>query len=133
MSTRNIHFTGMVVSDICYQANTAEIRFNYAIIVKKMDAAQEDTRWYGPGLITVEEISEPATDLPALPATVTSADIRDNQTVYRDEIAIPFAIHGNVGIQLSFTDWPYPVKISGERISLELSAQEKYIEHIKAG
>ena len=51
---------------------------------------------------------------------------------YRDEIAIPFAIHGNVGIQLRFTDWPKPVKIFGEKMSLELIGQEKYIEHIKA-
>lgn len=133
MSTRNIHFTGMVVSGICYQADNAEIRFDYAIIVKNMDAAQEDTRWHGRGLIIIEGISEQATDLPALPATITSADIRDNQMVYRDEIAIPFTIHGNVGIQLSFNDWPKLVKISGEKMSLELSDQEKYIEHIKAG
>ena len=133
MSIRNIHFTGMVVSDICYQADNAEIRFDYAIIVKNMDDAQEDTRWYGRGLIIIEEIFEQATNLPALPATIASADIRDNQMIYRDEIAIPFAIHGNVSIHLSFTDWPQRVKISGEKMSLELSDQEKYIEHIKAG
>ena len=133
MSTRNIHFTGMVVSHVCYPADNAEIRFDYAIIVKNMDAAQEDTRWYGRGLIIVEDILEQATDLPVLPATITSADIRDNQMIYRDEIAIPFAIHGNVAIQLSFADWPQQVKISGEKMSLELSDQEKYIEHIKAG
>ena len=106
MSTRNIHFSGMVVSDICHQDDNAEIRFDYAIIVKKMDAAQEDTRWYGRGLIIIEEIIESVTDLPTLPASLTSADIRDNQMIYRDEIAIPFTIHGNVGIQLRFTDWP---------------------------
>ena len=133
MSTRNIHFSGMVVSDICYQANKADIRFDYAIIVKNMDAAQQDTRWYGCGLIIIEGIFEQAMDLPVLPATLTSADIRDNQMIYRDEIAIPFAIHGNVGIQLRFTDWPQPVNVSGEKMSLDLSDQEKYIEHIKAG
>ena len=132
MSTRNIHFSGMVVSDISYQGDNAEIRFDYAIIVKTMDAAQEDTRWYGRGLIIIEELFEPATDLPNLPETLSSADIRDNQMTYRDEIAIPFAIHGNVGIQLCFTDWPKPVKIFGEKMSLELIGQEKYIEHIKA-
>ena len=132
MSTRNIHFSGMVVSDISYQGDNAEIRFDYAIIVKTMDAAQEDTRWYGRGLIIIEELFEPATDLPNLPETLSSADIRDNQMTYRDEIAIPFAIHGNVGIQLRFTDWPKPVKIFGEKMSLELIGQEKYIEHIKA-
>jgi len=136
MSTRNIHFKGMVVSDICYQADNAEIRFDYAIIVKNMDAAQEDTRWHGRGLIIIEDIIEDiieqATDLPTLPATISSADIRDNQMTYRDEIAIPFALHGNVGIQLRFTDWPQLLKISGEKMSLELSDQEKYIEHIKA-
>lgn len=123
----------MVVKDICYQADNAEISFDYAIIVKNMDAAQEDTRWHGRGLIIIEDILEQATNLPALPATIASADVRDNQMVYRDEIAIPFVIHGNVGIQLSFTDWPQRVKISGEKMSLELSDQEKYIEHIKAG
>jgi len=133
MSTRNIHFTGMVISHIGYQADNAEIRFDYAIIVKNMDAAQEDTRWYGQGLIIIEEILEKTTDLPALPATISSAEIRDNQMIYRDEIAIPLAIHGNVGIQLSFTDWPQLVNISGEKMSLELKGQEKYIEHIKAG
>jgi hypothetical protein len=133
MSTRNIHFNGMVVSDISYQGDNAEIRFDYAIIVKNMDAAQEDTRWYGSGLIIIEELFEQTTDLPTLPATLTSADIRDNQMIYRDEIAIPFAIHGNVGLQLRFTDWSQLVKISGEKMSLELSGQEKYIEHIKAG
>ena len=123
----------MVVSDICYQGDNAEIRFDYAIIVKNMDAAQEDTRWYGRGLIIIEDIFEPATDLPNLPETISSADIRDNQMIYRDEIAIPFPMHGNVGIQLRFTDWPKPMKISGEKMSLELIGQEKYIEHIKVG
>ena len=131
MSSRNIHFKGMVVSDICYQANNAEIRFDYAIIIKNMDSAQQDTRWYGRGLILIEDIFEQTTDLPSLPVTLTSADIRNNQMIYRDEIAIPFTIHGNVGIELNITNWPKPVKISGEKMSLELSDQEKYIEHIK--
>lgn len=123
----------MVVSDISYQGDNAEVRFDYAIIVKNMEAAQEDTRWYGGGLIRIEEISEQVQDLPTFPATVESADIRDNQMTYRDEIAIPFAFHGNVGIQLRFNGDSKPVKLTGEKMSLELIGQEKYIEHIKAG
>ena len=123
----------MVVGNISYQAENAEIRFDYAIIVKNMDAAQEDTRWYGSGLILIEEVFEPVQQFPAFPATLIGADIRDNQMIYRDEIAIPFAFHGNVGIQLRFADTDQIIKISGEKMSLTLSEQEKYIEHIKSG
>jgi len=123
----------MVIGEIQLDRDRAEIRFDYAIIVKNMDAADEDTRWHGKGLITVDDIWQQSGDLPDFPATLTGADIRDNQIVHRDEISIPFSFHGSVSLSLEFKDTDNKLIFAGERMSLALSGHEKYIEHIKAG
>ncbi len=123
----------MIIGDIRLDNNRAEIRFDYAIIVKNMDAADEDTRWYGKGLIAVEDIWRQSGDLPDFPATLTGADIRDNQMVHRNEISIPFSFHGSVSLDLRFKDAGKKLTFTGERMSLALTDHEKYIEHIKAG
>jgi len=123
----------MIIDEIRHSKDRVEIQFDYAIIVKNMDAAEEDTRWYGKGLITVEDLWHYPNDLPDLPATLSGADIRDNQMVYRDEIAVPFSFHGSVGLDLRFSDTDIKLTYSGERISLALNGHEKYIEHIKSG
>lgn len=115
------------------QTNTGgfEIYFDEAIIVKNMDAAIEDTRWYGAGIIRVEAPLDKDLEFPECPVVLAGADIRDNQTTYRDEVAIPFNFHGHVGISLRFSELDEPTMIYGERMSLELDGHEKYIEHIK--
>ena len=128
-----IHFRDMHIGDIRLDNDRADIRFDYAIIVKNMDAADEDTRWHGRGLITVEDVWQQSGDLPDFPATLTGADIRDNQMVHRDEISIPFSFHGSVSLVLRFKDADNKLTFAGERMSLALSDHEKYIEHIKAG
>ena len=123
----------MVIADILLDGDRAEIQIGYAIIVKNMDAANEDTRWYGKGLIAIEELWQQPSDLPNFPAELSGADIRDNQMVYRDEISVPFTFHGNVGLDLRFSDSDIKLTFSGERMSLVMIGHEKYIEHIKAG
>ncbi len=123
----------MIIDDIRHNTDRVEIQFDYAIIVKNMDAADQDTRWFGKGLISVEDLWHCSDDLPDLPATLSGADVRDNQMVYRDEIAVPFSFHGSVGLDLHFSDTDIKLTYSGERMSLALSGHEKYIEHIKPG
>ncbi|MDH5354049.1 MAG: hypothetical protein OEY09_06335 [Gammaproteobacteria bacterium] len=131
MSTRTIHFDNMTIGSIAEYNDSAEIEFTHAIIVKNMDAAEEDTRWYCAGSIQIEGIEQRLGDFPEFPTQLSGADIRDNQMIYRDEIAIPFSFHGYVGIELRFTQPDVVLKLSGEKLSLKLSGHEKYIEHIR--
>lgn len=95
-----------------------------------MDDAQSDTRWYGRGCLTIDDLFRNPDELPTFPATLDSADIRDNQTTYRGEVSIPFEFHGNVGIILHVHGHRSPLKFFGESMSFNLSEHEKYIEHI---
>lgn len=133
MSIRTIQFKDMHIVGIRPHAGVIEITFDEAIIIKNMDAANEDTRWYGKGIIRIEGSDDDDFELPACPFDLTGADIRDNQMIYRDEVAIPFDFHGLVGLTLRFSEKNKTISIYGERMSLELDGHEKYIEHIKAG
>ena len=125
-----MQFPGMKISHIDSDGDTASIEINYAIIIKNMDDAEQDTRWYGKGLIKISDLVIDSDELPEFPATVKSADIKDNQITYRDESVIPIKSHGNVGITLHFENFDSPVKFIGERMDFDLSGHEKYIEHI---
>ncbi len=132
MSTRTIQFNNMHITEIHYHKDGIDINFDDAIIVKNMDAAEQDTRWYGAGAIRVEAIADDDFETPECPVVLVGADVRNNQMIYRDEAAIPFNFHGHVGIDLRFPGKTRPVSIYGKRLSLELRGHEKYIEHIKA-
>lgn len=121
----------MTIASIREHNDSVEIEFTHAIIVKNMDAAEEDTRWHCAGWIQIEGIEQRTGDFPEFPAQLSGADIRDNQMIYRDEIAIPFSFHGYVGIEIRFAQSDAALKFSGEKMSLDLSGHEKYIEHIK--
>lgn len=123
----------MHIIEIRQNVDAIDITFDDAIIVKNMDAAEQDTRWYGTGTIRIESPQGDDFEPPECPVVLAGADVRDNQMIYRDEVAIPFNYHGHVGIVLRFTGIDKPVSIYGDRISLELNGHEKYIEHIKAG
>ena len=56
MSFRTIQFPGMKISNINSNGDTANIEIDYAIIIKNMDNAEQDTRWYGKCLINVNEL-----------------------------------------------------------------------------
>lgn len=133
MSTRNIQFQGMHISDFQRSADSVDITFEYAIIIKNMDAASEDSKWYGAGFMRIESLVDDDFETPELPGSLISADICDNQMIYRNEVTIPVNFHGHVGLKLHFEGSDIPISIFGERLILELSGHEKYIEHIKAG
>ncbi len=130
MSFRTIQLSGMKISNIESDGDTASIEISYAIIIKNMDDAEQDTRWYGKALMKISELVIDTDELPEFPATVKSADIKDNQITYRDESAIPLKTHGNVGITLQFENFDSPVKFIGEQMDFDLTEHEKYIEHI---
>ncbi|MEE8366506.1 MAG: hypothetical protein V3R76_12015 [Gammaproteobacteria bacterium] len=130
MSVRSMQFEGMTIGAIKRDGNRVEILVEHAIIVKNMDDAQSDTRWYGRGCLTIDDLFRNPDELPTFPATLDSADIRDNQMTYRGEISIPFEFHGNVGIILYVNGHRPPLKFFGESMSFNLSEHEKYIEHI---
>jgi hypothetical protein len=125
-----MQFPGMKISAIVSDGESARIDIEYAIIIKNMDDAQQDTRWYGNGILTINDLDINSDKFPSFPATVKSADIKDNQITYRDEAVIPIKYHGNVGITLQFEDFSAPVKFIGELMNFDLSEQEKYIEHL---
>jgi hypothetical protein len=120
----------MKVDNIRLEGDQAIIEIGYAIIIKNMDDAEQDTRWYGKGVMKVSELVVEDDGLPDFPATVLSADIKDNQTTYRDEVAIPIKFHGNVGITMKFENFDRPVKFIGEHMDFDLCGHEKYIQHI---
>ena len=131
MSTRSIQFEGMQVAGFHRESDSFELTFDYAAIIKNMDAAVEDSRWYGAGIIRITGLLDNDFDLPDPPVTLLGADVCDNQMIYRNEAAIPFSYHGHVGLKLRFEGYQQAVLIFGEKMSLELSGHEKYIEHIK--
>ena len=122
----------MRISEVHRESNSVELKFAYAVIIKNMEAAVEDSRWYGAGVISIAELTDDEFDLPDLPAALLGADVCDNQMIYRNEAAIPFNYHGHVGLKLRFEGYQQPVLIFGEKMALELNGHEKYIEHIKA-
>jgi len=126
-----MQFPGMQINSIESDGDSALIDIDYAIIIKNMDDAEQDTRWHGKGRLTVSDLVIDSDELPAFPAKVKSADIKDNQTTYRDEAVIPIKYHGNVGISLQFEGFPSTVKFIGERMGFDLSEHEKYIEHVE--
>lgn len=126
-----MQFPGMKINTIDSDGDSARIDIDFAIIIKNMDDAKQDTRWYGKGVLHVSELVIDAQQLPNFPTTVTSADIRNNQITYRDEAAIPIKYHGNVGITLHFEDFDIPVTFVGEHMDFDVSEHEKYIEHLK--
>jgi hypothetical protein len=113
------------------EGNSLELTFDYAVIIKNMDAAVEDSRWYGAGIIRITDLLDDNFDLPDTPVTLLGADVCDNQMIYRNEAAIPFNYHGHVGLKLRFEGDQQAVSIFGDKMLMELSGQEKYIEHIK--
>lgn len=125
-----MQFPGMKINKIESNGDNVSIDIDYAIIIKNMDDAEQDTRWYGKGLLKISELAIDADELPEFPATVISADIKDNQITYRDESVIPIKSHGNVGITLQFENFDSPVKFIGEHMDFDLSEHEKYIEHV---
>lgn len=126
-----MQFPGMTINAIESDGDNARIDIGYAIIIKNMDGAEQDTKWYGKGKLTISELAIDSDDFPAFPAQVVSADIKDNQITYRDEAVIPIKYHGNVGITLRFENFDTPVRFVGEHMSFDVSEHEKYIEHIK--
>ena len=130
MSFRTMHFPGMKIAGIDSDGDRAVIDIDYAIIVKNMDGAEQDTKWYGKGRMRVENLAVDSEQLPDFPATVTGADIKDNQITYRDEVVIPIDYFGSVGITLRFEGFEPPVRFVGERLSFDLDGHEKYIEHL---
>ncbi len=125
-----MQFKGMTVGAIERDESRVKIFVEHAIIVKNMDDAESDTRWYGQGHLAIDDLYQIPDELPAFPATLDSADIRDNQMTYRGEVSIPFEYHGNVGIVLHVNGHPSPLIFFGESMSFNLSGHEKYIEHI---
>ncbi len=125
-----MQFPSMKISNIKNDGDTVSIDIDYAIIIKNMDDAEQDTRWHGKGQLIITDLVIDTEDLPEFPAIVTSADIKDNQITYRDEIVIPVQSHGNVGITLQFENFKSQVKFIGEKMNFDLSDHEKYIEHI---
>ncbi len=125
-----MQFPGMKISVIESNGEQARIDIDYAIIIKNMDGAEQDTRWYGQGVMNITELVIDSDDLPEFPATVKSADIKNNQITYRDEAVIPIKYHGSVGITLQFENHDMPVKFIGEHMDFDVSGHEKYIEHI---
>ena len=126
-----MQFSGMTIDNIQSDGDTVSIEIANAIIIKNMEDAEQKTRWYGKGVLTVTDLVIDSDDLPSFPATVLSADIKNNQITYRDEAVIPMNFHGNVGITLKFKNSSQPLKFIGERMLFDVSEHEKYIEHIK--
>ena len=126
-----MQFSGMTIDNIQSDGDTVSIEIANAIIIKNMEDAEQKTRWYGKGVLKVTDLVIDSDDLPSFPATVLSADIKNNQITYRDEAVIPMNFHGNVGITLKFENSSQPLKFIGERMVFDVSEHEKYIEHIK--
>ncbi len=123
-------FHSMTIDNIICKGDAVRIDIGYAIIVKNMEDADQDTRWYGKGVLKISELVIESDQFPSLPAQVETADIKNNQITYRDEVVFPFKYHGNVGISLKFEDFDSPVKFIGEHMELDVSGHEKYLEHI---
>ena len=125
-----MQFHGMKINNIESDGDVARIEIDYAIIIKNMDDAEQKTRWYGKGIMSISDLAIESDKLPQFPAVVVNADIKDNQMTYRDEVLIPINNHGNVGITLNFEGFAQPVRFVGEHMTFDLSEHEKYIEHI---
>ncbi|MFT5504439.1 MAG: hypothetical protein ACI845_001597 [Gammaproteobacteria bacterium] len=133
MSISHIQFPEMLISSIEIESNMAKINVSHAFIVKMMEGAEEDTRWYGSGQFIVNDLIEQPGRLPACPLVLSDADLRDNQMTYRGSSSIPFRYEGLVGLTLRLMDSSEKLVFIGESMSFQRIGQEKYIEHIKPG
>ncbi|MBL7003050.1 MAG: hypothetical protein ISR69_03355 [Gammaproteobacteria bacterium] len=133
MSFRTMLFEGMTIKNIIINMDdSVEIQIDNAVIIKNMDDAVDDTKWQGYGNLIIEDtVITDEDSLPDFPATVASADIKDNQMTYRNESLIPIDCHGNVGITIQFEGQSSKHRFIGERMHFDVAEHEKYIEHVK--
>lgn len=132
MSFRTLHFSGTTVKSIIIKNNRAEIHLAKAVIIKNMDGAEEDTQWEGFGALTIKDlIICDDDDLPNFPCLIATADLKDNQMTYRDEVLIPIDCNGNVGISIHFKGEAKARKFMGEYMQFDVGEHEKYICHVK--
>lgn len=127
-----MHFTGVTVKDISITNDHAEIMLEKAVIIKNMDGAEDDTQWEGYGSLIIKDLVICDDDnLPAFPCIINTADIKDNQMTYRDEVLIPIDCNGNVGISLLIQGETKARKFIGEYMEFDVSEHEKYVQHVK--
>jgi len=132
MSFRTMQFAGICIKDIIINDDHAEIQLEKGIIIKNMDGAEQDTQWEGYGSLFIKDLVIcDDDDLPSFPCLATSADIKDNQMTYRDEVLIPIDCNGNVGIILLLEGETTARKFIGEKMDFDVTEHEKYIQHVK--
>ncbi len=133
MSFRTMLFPNITINNISIKNDQADIQLEKAVIIKNMDGAKEDTQWEGHGTLSIKDLVICDDEqLPAFPCRATSADIKDNQMTYRDEVLIPINCNGNVGISLLLEGENTPRKFIGEQMNFDVAEHEKYVKHIKA-
>lgn len=132
MSFRTMQFAGICIKSITIKNDQVDIQLDKAVIIKNMDGAEQDTQWEGSGILIIKDLVLcDDDDLPSLPCLLKTADLKDNQMTYRDEVLIPIDCNGNVGITLVFEGETTPRKFIGEKMEFDVTEHEKYIQHIK--
>ncbi len=132
MSFRTMQFAGINIKNIIINNEQVEIQLDKAVIIKNMDGAEQDTQWEGYGSLIIDDLILCDDDnLPSFPCLAKTADIKDNQMTYRDEVLIPIECNGNVGITLHLEGEDQPRKFIGEKMIFDVSEHEKYIQHVK--
>ncbi len=127
-----MQFAGINIKNISINNDQANIQLDKAVIIKNMDGAEEDTQWEGFGTLIIKDLVLcDDDDLPNFPCLLKTADIKDNQMTYRDEVLIPIDCNGNVGITLVFEGETASRKFIGEKMEFDVTEHEKYIQHVK--
>ena len=133
MDSSHIELPGSQITAITREGSTLRVRFEPAVIIKRMTGSKERTRWRQDGTLILEGISgePPATPASAAPRCCAGGTIDDNLYSYRDMIPVPWVSRGRIRCEFALEGEPAAFAVDATAARLEMDGVPKYIEHLR--
>lgn len=137
MDSSHIELPGSEITAISWEGSTLRVRFQPAVIIKRMTGSKERTRWRQDGSLILEGIAGAPSGGPASaqgndsPRRCTGGTIDDNLYSYRDMIPIPWVSRGRIRCEFALEGESADLVVEATVVRLEMDGVPKYIEHLR--
>ena len=137
MDSSHIELPGSQITAIVWEGSTLRVRFEPAVIIKRMTGSKERTRWRQDGTLILEGIVGAPLSGPATahgtenPRRCTGGTIDDNLYSYRDMIPVPWVSRGRIRCEFALEGEPAAFAVDATAARLEMDGVPKYIEHLR--